>query len=33
MYVSRGIGTSHFPIRFMRRPEITVFHFENQAIG
>lgn len=28
MYVSRGIGTSHFPIRFMRRPEIAVFHFQ-----
>jgi len=27
MYVSRGVGTSHFPIRFMRPPEITVFHF------
>lgn len=33
MYVNRGIGTSHFPIRFMRPPEITVFHFrrENQV--
>jgi len=31
MYVSRGIGTSHFPIRFMRRPEITVFHFEESG--
>jgi hypothetical protein len=28
MYVNRGIGTSHFPIRFMRPPEITVFHFQ-----
>ena len=27
MYVNRGVGTSHLPIRFMRRPEITVFHF------
>ena len=27
MYVNRGIGTSHFPIRFMRPPEITMFHF------
>jgi uncharacterized protein len=27
MYVARGLGTSHFPIRFLRRPEITVFHF------
>lgn len=29
MYVNRGIGTSHFPIRFMRPPEITVFHFQS----
>jgi len=29
MYVSRGVGTSHFPIRFMRPPEITVFHFQS----
>lgn len=28
MYVSRGLGTSHFPIRLFRRPEITMFHFE-----
>jgi uncharacterized protein len=28
MYVSRGVGTSHFPFRFMRPPEITVFHFQ-----
>jgi uncharacterized protein len=28
MYVSRGVGTSHFPIRFSRRPEITAFHFQ-----
>lgn len=27
MYVSRGIGTSHFPFRLLRPPEITVFHF------
>lgn len=33
MYVNRGIGTSHFPIRFMRPPEITVFHFGEQAMG
>jgi predicted MPP superfamily phosphohydrolase len=28
MYVTRGVGTSHFPIRLFRRPEITVFHFQ-----
>ena len=28
MYVNRGVGTSHFPIRLFRRPEITVFHFQ-----
>jgi predicted MPP superfamily phosphohydrolase len=28
MYVSRGIGTSHIPIRIFRPPEVTVFHFE-----
>ena len=28
MYVNRGLGTSHFPIRVMRPPEITVFHFQ-----
>ena len=27
MYVNRGIGTSHMPIRLLRRPEITVLHF------
>jgi predicted MPP superfamily phosphohydrolase len=27
LYVSRGIGTSHFPIRLLRRPEVVVFHF------
>ena len=25
MYVNRGIGTTHIPIRFFNRPEITVF--------
>ena len=29
MYVNRGVGTSHFPIRFMRSPEITIFHFQS----
>jgi predicted MPP superfamily phosphohydrolase len=27
MYVSRGIGTSHVPIRIFRRPEVVVLHF------
>jgi predicted MPP superfamily phosphohydrolase len=27
MYVSRGIGTSHLPIRIFRRPEVVVLHF------
>ncbi len=30
MYVSRGVGTSHFPIRLFRPPEITVFHFQGR---
>ena len=33
MYVSRGIGTSHLPIRLFSRPEIAVLHFSiNTAI-
>jgi len=27
LYVSRGIGTSHVPIRIDRRPELVVLHF------
>ncbi len=27
MFVSRGVGYSHLPIRISRRPEIVVFHF------
>ncbi len=27
MYVSRGIGTSHLPLRIFRRPEVVVLHF------
>jgi predicted MPP superfamily phosphohydrolase len=28
MYVNKGIGTSHIPIRLFRPPEITVLHFQ-----
>ena len=28
MFVSRGIGTSHVPIRIFRSPEVVVLHFE-----
>jgi predicted MPP superfamily phosphohydrolase len=27
MYVNTGLGTSHVPMRFLRRPEIAVLHF------
>jgi predicted MPP superfamily phosphohydrolase len=27
MFVSRGIGTSHVPIRLFRQPEVVVLHF------
>lgn len=27
MFVSKGIGTSHLPIRLFRQPEVVVFHF------
>jgi predicted MPP superfamily phosphohydrolase len=27
MYVSKGVGTSHVPIRILRPPEIVVLHF------
>ena len=27
MFVTRGVGTSHFPIRILRRPEVVVLHF------
>jgi len=27
MFVSRGIGTSHVPVRILRQPEVTVLHF------
>ncbi len=30
MFVSRGIGTSHVPMRFFRPPEIVVFHFNSK---
>jgi len=28
MAVSQGLGTSHIPVRFLRPPEISVYHFE-----
>jgi uncharacterized protein len=30
LFVSRGIGTSHLPIRFFRPPEVVIFHFRPQ---
>jgi hypothetical protein len=30
MFVSRGIGTSHLPLRLFTPPEIVVFHFSSQ---
>ena len=29
MFVSRGIGWSHIPIRIFRKPEVSVLHFTN----
>ena len=33
MYVTRGIGTSFLPFRFLCRPEVVVFHFTASATG
>jgi len=30
LYVNRGIGVSFFPVRFLCRPEITLFKFEKE---
>ena len=30
VYVNQGIGTSFFPLRFLCRPEITLFKFEKE---
>ena len=31
MYVNRGIATTHIPIRFFNRPEITLFEIKKIA--
>lgn len=31
MFVSRGIGTSHVPVRIGRRPEVVVLHFRGRG--
>jgi uncharacterized protein len=33
MYVNRGIGTTNFPVRFLCRPEITVFNFQAEPVS
>jgi uncharacterized protein len=33
MYVNRGIGTTNFPVRFLCRPEITVFDFQAESVS
>jgi uncharacterized protein len=33
LYLSRGIGTADFPVRFLCRPEITVFEFANKPVN
>ncbi len=32
MYVNRGIGTTNLPVRFLCRPEITVFEFVDKPV-
>jgi predicted MPP superfamily phosphohydrolase len=32
MFVSRGIGTSHVPIRLFRPPEVVVYHFTSKEM-